>query len=46
VDALAALLHVTVEALEGWLDGDTVPTNEVYMKALDLVASPTRLKPG
>jgi DNA-binding phage protein len=38
VAALAKHLGVSLEALRRWLDGDTVPTAEAYLKALDLVA--------
>jgi hypothetical protein len=38
VAALAKSLEVSVEALRRWLDGDTVPSAEAYVKALDLVA--------
>jgi hypothetical protein len=38
VAALAKSLGVSVEVLRQWLNGDIVPTTEVYLKALDLVA--------
>jgi hypothetical protein len=38
VAALAKSLGVSAEVLRQWLNGDSAPTTEVYLKALDLVA--------
>jgi hypothetical protein len=48
VAALAKALDVSIEALSRWLDGDAIPTVDIYGKALDLVASgrQTALRPS
>jgi len=37
-ERLAQHLGVTVERLEGWLEGRQEPPTDVYLRALDLVA--------
>ena len=38
VDALAAALGVSVGEIGHWLDGHAVPSAEVHVRALDIVA--------
>ena len=40
-DQLRAALHVPMTSLEQWLDGRAVPPMDVFLKAVDIISSPT-----
>ena len=40
VDALARELHVGVEVLHRWLEGEDVPPSRIFLQAVDLVMPP------
>ena len=40
IDALAQELHVGVEVLHRWLEGEDVPPSRIFLQAVDLVMPP------
>jgi len=40
VEALAQELHVAVEVVHRWLEGEDVPPSRIFLKAVDLVMPP------
>jgi hypothetical protein len=40
VDALAQELHVSVEVMHRWLEGEDVPPSRIFLQAVDLVMPP------
>lgn len=41
-DKLRAALHVPMARLEEWLDGRSAPPMEIFLKAVDIISTPTR----
>lgn len=40
IETLAQELHVAVEVVHRWLEGDDVPPSRIFLKAVDLVMPP------
>ena len=40
IDALAQELHVGIEVLHRWLEGEDVPPSRIFLQAVDLVMPP------
>lgn len=44
-DALRAMLHVPMARLEEWLEGAAEPPMDVFLKAVDVISTPTNAAP-
>ena len=40
IEALAQELHVSVEVMHRWLEGEDTPPSRIFLKAVDLVMPP------
>jgi len=45
-DVLRAALHVPMHSLEQWLDGHSEPPTDVFLKAVDILSTPTGSAPA